>query len=74
VSIHESGALNYGDSRAKVATLDRTGVPALLGEGLKRGAKCTVDLSQVDHLAIAHLSFEQVRKNFSVVPLRSALQ
>ena len=66
MSIHESGVLNYGDSRAKVATLDRAGVPELLGEGLERGAKCTVDLNQVDHLAIAHLPLEQVRENFSV--------
>lgn len=72
MSIHESGVLNHGDIRAKVATLDREGVPEFLGEGLERGAKCTVDLSQVDHLAIAHLPLEQVRENFSVVPLRSA--
>ena len=72
LSIHESGVLNHGDIRAKVATLDREGVPEFLGEGLERGATCTVDLSQVDHLAIAHLPLEQVRANFSVVPLRSA--
>lgn len=69
MSIHESGVLNHGDIRAKVATLDRQGVPEFLGEGLRRGAQCTVDLSQVDHLAIAHLPLEQVRENFSIVPL-----
>jgi hypothetical protein len=72
LSIHESGVLNHGDIRAKVATLDREGVPEFLGEGLERGATCTVDLSQVDHLAIAHLPLEQVRENFSVAPLQSA--
>ena len=72
MSIHESGVLNHGDIRAKVATLDRTGVPEFLGEGLQRGAKCTVDLSQVDHLAIAHLPLEQVRADFSIEPMRSA--
>ena len=72
MSIHESGVLNHGDIRAKVATLDRNGVPEFLGEGLERGAKCTVDLSQVDHLAIAHLPLEQVRAHFSVVPLQTA--
>ena len=71
MSIHESGVLNHGDIRAKVATLDREGVPKFLGEGLERGAKCTVDLSQVDHLAIAHLPLEQVRADFSIVPMRS---
>lgn len=69
MSIHESGVLNHGDIRAKVATLNRDGVPEFLGEGLKRGSQCTVDLSQVDHLAIAHLPLEQVRENFSIVPL-----
>jgi hypothetical protein len=69
LSIHESGVLNHGAIRAKVATLDRVGIPEFLGEGLERGSKCTVDLSQVDHLAIAHLPLEQVRANFSVVPL-----
>ena len=70
MSIHESGVLNHGDIRAKVATLDRTGVPEFLGVGLERGARCTVDLSQVDHLAIAHLPLAQVRENFAVVPLQ----
>jgi hypothetical protein len=72
MSIHESGVLNHGDIRAKVATLDRAGVPDFLGEGLARGVKCTVDLSQIDHLSIAHLPLEQVRAQFSVVPLQSA--
>lgn len=71
MSIHESGVLNHGDIRAKVATLERVGVPDFLGEGLARGSKCTVDLSQVDHLSIAHLPLEQVREQFSVVPLKS---
>lgn len=40
--------------------------PDFLGEGLARGAKCTVDLSQVDHLSIAHLPLAQVRERFSM--------
>lgn len=74
MSIHESGVLNHGNIRAKVATLDREGVPDFLGEGLERGTQCTVDLSQVDHLSIAHLPLEQVRKNFSIVPMGPAPQ
>ncbi|MGI9164529.1 MAG: hypothetical protein ACR2JI_16650 [Mycobacterium sp.] len=73
MSIHESGVLNHGDIRAKVATLERDGVADFLSEGLQRGAQCTVDLSQVDHLAIAHLPLEQVRENFSVLPLTGDL-
>ena len=69
MSIHESGVLNHGAIRAKVSTLDRQGVPELFGEGLERGSQCNVDLSQVDHLALAELPLEQVRKQFNVVPL-----
>lgn len=69
MSIHESGVLNHGEIRAKVATLERDGVAEFLAEGLRRGAQCRVDLSQVDHLAIAHLPLEQVRENFAVIPL-----
>lgn len=69
MSIHETGVLNHGAIRAKVATLDRDGVPELLGEGLERGRRCTTDLSQVDHLAIAALPLDEVRARFSIVPL-----
>ena len=47
-------------------------VGTAIGEGLQRGARCTVDLSQVDHLSIAHVPLEQVRERFSIVPLQSA--
>jgi hypothetical protein len=69
LSIHESGVLNHGAIRAKVSTLDRQGAPELLGEGLERGSQCSVDLSQVDHLALVELPLDQVREQFNVVPL-----
>lgn len=69
LSVHESGVLNHGDIRAKVATLNREGASELLGEGLERGARCTVDLSQVDHLDLVEVPLEQVREQFNVVPL-----
>ena len=69
MSIHETGVLNHGDIRAKVATLDRQGVPDLFGEGLERGAQCTTDLSQLDHLSLVALPLEEVRRRFSVLPL-----
>ena len=69
MSIHETGVLTHGDIRAKVATLDRHGVPHLLGEGLERGAQCRVDLSQVDHLALVEMDLDEVRRQFNVVPL-----
>jgi hypothetical protein len=69
LSIHESGVLTHGEIHAKFATLSRPGVSDLLAEGLDRGRRCTVDLSQVDHLAIAGDGLEAVRERFGVVPL-----
>jgi hypothetical protein len=69
MSIHESGVLTHGKIQAKFATLSRPGVSDLLGEGLDRGRQCAVDLSQVDHLAIAGESLASIRERFNVVPL-----
>jgi len=69
MSIHESGVLTHGEIRAKFATLSRPDVSDLLAEGLDRGRRCTVDLSQVDHLAIAGEPLAAVREEFNVVPL-----
>jgi ubiquinone biosynthesis protein Coq4 len=69
MSIHETGVLNHGDIRAKVATLARHGVPELFGEGMERGAQCTIDLPQIDHLALAHVPLSQIRSQFNVVAL-----
>jgi hypothetical protein len=69
LSIHESGVLTHGEIHAKFATLSRPGVSDLLAEGLERGRQCAVDLSQVDHLAIAGESLASVRERFNVVPL-----
>lgn len=67
LSIHETGVLNHGAIRAKVATLARPGVSDLLGEALDRGRQCRVDLSQVDHLAIAAEPLASIRRRFDVV-------
>jgi hypothetical protein len=69
LSIHESGVLTHGEIHAKFATLARPGVSDLLAEGFARGEQCTVDLSQVDHLAIAGEPLASIRARFDVVPL-----
>lgn len=69
MSIHESGVLTHGEIRAKFATLSRPGVGDLLAEGLDRGRRCTVDLSQLDHLAIAAEPLASIRDRYRVVPL-----
>lgn len=70
LSIHESGVLTHGEIRAKVSTLARPGVADLLGEGLDRGRRCTVDLPSVDHLAIAAEPLASIRERFAIAPLR----
>lgn len=69
MSIHEAGVLNHGEIRAKFETLSRPGVADLLAEGLDRGRRCNVDLSQVDHLSIAGESLESIRARFDIAPL-----
>ena len=68
LSIHESGVVNHGEIRAKVATLARQGAADLLGEALDRGQQCPTDLPSVDHLAIAAEPLASIRKRFGVVP------
>jgi hypothetical protein len=68
MSIHESGVVNHGEIRAKLATLERQGSAEQLGEALDRGQQCTVDLPGVDHLAIAAEPLDSIRERFNVVP------
>lgn len=67
--IHEAGLLEHGDIRPKDSTLQRPGATELLGEALARGAQCTSDFSQADHLAMVEWELEAVRAHYHVVPL-----
>ena len=64
--IHEAGLLRHGDITPKAATLTRPGATELLGEALWRGAQCTADFSQADHLSMAGWALEDVRAHFGV--------
>ena len=39
-----------------------------MGEALWRGAQCTADFSQADHLALAEWQLDDVRAHFGVPP------
>ena len=67
--IHEAGLLKHGEIMPKASTLQRPGATRLLGEGLARGAQCTSDFSQTDHLSMAAWTLDDVRVHFHVVPL-----
>ena len=68
LSIHEAGLVQHGAIAPKDSTLARPGATDLLGEALWRGAQCTADFSQADHLVMAEWSLADVRGHFGVPP------
>jgi hypothetical protein len=52
----------------KDSTLTRPGAAELLGEAFWRGAQCSADFSQADHLAMADWLVPGVRDHFGVPP------
>ena len=52
----------------KTGVFARDGAAALVADALKRGAACTADFSDIDHLALAHLPLAEVREQFGVTP------
>jgi hypothetical protein len=69
LAIHEAGLLKHGEIMPKAETLTRPGATDLLGEALRRGARCTSDFSQIEHLDYAQWPLEEVRAHFGVPPL-----
>jgi hypothetical protein len=67
--IHEAGMLKHGEIMPKSESLRRPGATELLGEALERGARCTADFSQIEHLTMADWPLQQVRDFFGVTPL-----
>ena len=64
--IHEAGILQHGAIMPKAATLTRPGAADLFGDGFRRGAQCTSDFSQADHLTMAEWPLADVRAHFGV--------
>jgi hypothetical protein len=71
--IHEAGLLKHGDIQPKASTMTRAGATDLVGEAFARGARCTSDFSQADHLAMADWSLESVRAHHGVVPMATPM-
>jgi hypothetical protein len=68
LAIHEAGLVKHGDIMPKDSTLTRAGATELLGEALWRGAQCTADFSQTDHLSLVDWELGAVREHFGVPP------
>jgi hypothetical protein len=66
LAIHEAGLVQHGAIMPKDSTLTRPGATDLLGEALWRGAQCSADFSQADHLAMADWTLDDVRAHFGV--------
>ena len=66
LAIHEAGLVQHGAIMPKDSTLTRPGATDLLGEALWRGAQCTADFSQADHLVMADWTLDDVRAHFGV--------
>jgi hypothetical protein len=71
--IHEAGMLKHGAIMPKAESLERSGATELLGEALARGAQCTSDFSQIDHLAMTGWPLEDVRAHFNVGALATPM-
>lgn len=64
--IHEAGILQHGAIMPKAATLTRPGAADLFTDGFRRGAACTSDFSQADHLTMAAWPLAEVRAHYGV--------
>ena len=68
LAVHEAGYFNNESFVGKTATLSREGAADLLAEGFRRGAQCTGNFTDVDHLALAATPLADVREQFGVPP------
>ena len=66
LAIHEAGLVQHGEIMPKAATLSRPGASDLLGEAFDRGAQCTSDFSQAEHLTMVGWPLADVRAHFGV--------
>jgi Coenzyme Q (ubiquinone) biosynthesis protein Coq4 len=66
LAIHEAGLVQHGAIMPKDSTLTRPGATDLMGEALWRGAQCSADFSQADHLVMADWTLDDVRAHFGV--------
>jgi hypothetical protein len=67
--IHEAGLLHHGAIEPKASTMTRAGATDLVGEAFQRGARCSQDFSQAEHLSMADWPLESVRAHYGVVPM-----
>ncbi len=67
------GGEPYHGVDGRRGALDLPGSAELFAESLVRGAACTGDFSQLDHLAIAAEPLLEIRRRFHVLPMRQPM-
>jgi hypothetical protein len=73
LSLYEDGMFDILGITPTVAALDRPGAAAVLAEAFARGARCTADFSQIDHLARVNDPLENVRADCGIPPRAAAV-
>ena len=68
LGVHEAGYLRVGELVPKTASLTRAGAPEMLAQAFTRGAACTGDFTDIDHLALVEVPLADVREQFGVPP------
>lgn len=66
LAIFEFGSYAPTNFVSKVGTLAREGSMEVVLDALVRGQRCYVDLTAVDHLAMAHLAISDIRQRFNI--------
>jgi hypothetical protein len=72
VAAYELGLHSTAAFVGKEDVFTRDGAASLVADGFRRGAACTDDFSEIDHLSLAHLPLADVREMFGVPPLTIA--
>jgi len=70
IAAYEAGFLTSEAFEGKQGVLGRPGAAATFAEALRRGAKCAVDFSHLDHLALANRDLDEVRRELGIEPRR----
>lgn len=72
LSVHEAGIVSNESVTGKTATLARPGAADFVARAMWRGAQCTGDFTEIDHLALVEVPLDEVRARFGVPPLEAS--
>ncbi len=71
VAAYELGLHATAAFVGKQDVFTRDGAASLIADAFRRGAACTGDFSEIDHLSLAHLPLAEVREMFGALPRES---